>query len=290
MIASVVMLVSMLSLSNVVLAQTYSIENVKDNVFRFTAGNYHSVFITTEEGTIVTDPISEDAAKHLRAYLREQNLLPITYMFYSHNHVDHVTGGEILSQDSTQVIAHKLAAQNIAFTKAPTRLVDITFTRNLTVNSGTTSVDLTYHGPNNGLGSVSYLIQPANVLYVVDWIVVGRMPYKDLIGYDITGMINSTKEVLATKDFDLFIGGHASMGTRQDIEHYLDYLETLYSAVKEGMLAGKTLPELQNSIKLDKFSNLKMYDEWLTYNIEGVYKSLINDSYFNFRQDLDTEF
>ncbi|MDY6927764.1 MAG: MBL fold metallo-hydrolase [Pseudomonadota bacterium] len=271
-------------------AVEYAIERVKDNVYRFTAGNYHSVFVTIEQGTIVTDPISPDAATYLRQYLSEKKLLPVSYMLYSHNHTDHVGGGEQLAGDKTVVIAHKQAAQDIAFNRLPTRQPDITFNDELTVTSGSTQVHLAYHGENNGKGSVSYLIQPAGVLHVVDWIVVGRLPYKDLPGYDIQGMISSTKAVLSRYDFEVFVGGHADIGTRADIEHYLAYLEALYSTVRDGMLAGKTLAELQQSITLEPFSDLKMYNEWLADNIKGVYQSLVDDSYFNFRADLDTTY
>ena len=265
----------------------YAIEQVKGNVYRFTAGNYHSVFVTTEQGTIITDPISPDAATYLRQYLSEKKLLPVSYMLYSHNHTDHVSGGEQLAGTETVVVAHQQAAWDIAFTRLPTRQPDITFNDELNITAGSTQVQQAYHGENNGKGSVSYLIQPAGVLHVVDWIVVGRLPYKDLPGYDIQGMISSTKAVLSRFDFEIFVGGHADIGTRADLEHYLAYLEALYSAVRDGMLAGKTLTELQQSITLEQFSDLKMYNEWLTDNIKGVYQSLVDDSYFNFRADLD---
>ena len=38
-------------------------------------------------------------------------------------------------------------------------------------------------------------------------------------------------------------------------------------------------------IRLDQFSDLRMYEEWLLLNIEGVYKKLIDMSYFNLRTD-----
>lgn len=271
-------------------AEDYKVINVKDNVWRFTAGNYHSVFITTPSGVIVTDPISKSAAAFLKQYISEHFNKPITYMLYSHNHVDHVTGGEALLMPDTQVVAHTLAAQDITFTDAPTAEPEITFDDHMTIRQDDTQITMTYHGTNNGRGSVSYHITPANVLYVVDWIVVGRMPYRNLIGYEIQGMINSTQAVLNTIDFDIFVGGHADIGKREDVEHYLGYITALYRAVKDGMLAGKKLPELQQSIHLDDYKDLKMYDEWLAENIEGVYNTLIESSYFNFRTDLDTEF
>lgn len=271
-------------------AENYQVINVKDNVWRFTAGHYHSVFITTQTGVIVTDPINASAASYLREYIKTNFNLPITHMLYSHNHVDHVTGGENLKMKNTVVTAHTLAAQDIAFTSAPTVIPQVTFDDSMSIRQDKTSVTMRYHGTNNGRGSVSYEIQPANVLFVVDWVVVGRLPYRNLIGYDIQGMINSTQAVLDDIDFDVFVGGHADIGTREDVETYLAYITTLYTAVKDGMLAGKTLKTLQSEITLPQYSHLKMYKAWLPENIEGVYNTLINDSYFNFRSDLPTTY
>lgn len=128
---------------------------------------------------------------------------------------------------------------------------------------------------------------PQRVLHVVDWVVLGRMPYKNLPGYDIRGMINSTKDVL-TMDFDLFVGGHAEMGNKQAIRRYLDYIEQLYAAVLNGMQQGKSLETLQQEIRLDEFNHLSMYEEWLPMNIEGVYQDLIDQSYLHLRPDLPT--
>ncbi len=46
-------------------------------------------------------------------------------------------------------------------------------------------------------------MKPEKVLFVVDWIVLGRMPWKKLWSYDIQGMINSTRDAL-NLDFDVF--------------------------------------------------------------------------------------
>ena len=159
----------------------------------------------------------------------------------------------------------------------------MTFSDELTIKLGEQSVEMKYYGPNNGRGSVSVRFMPENVLFVADWIVLGRMPYQRLPGYDIHGMIRSTKAVLEEKPFDVFVGAHADMGTRKDVERYLSYLQNLYAEVRDGMLAGKSLETLQQDIKLDEFSDLKMYNEWLPQNIEGVYKTLNEQSYFGRR-------
>jgi glyoxylase-like metal-dependent hydrolase (beta-lactamase superfamily II) len=264
-------------------APAYAIERVKDNVYRFTAGHHHSVFMVTDDGLFLTDPISEAAATHLKTELERRFDAPIRYLAYSHNHVDHVLGGEVLAGTGVTVVAHEYAAEDLVWTRTPTALPDLTFRNELTVHLGDSSVTLRYHGPNNGRGSVSMRFEPANVLFVVDWIVVGRMPYRDLPGYDIHGMIRSTREVLAGEPFELFVGGHAETGTRADVERSLGYLEALYDAVRDGMLAGASLATLQAEITLPEYADLRMYEEWLPLNVAGVHRTLTDMSYFDRR-------
>lgn len=286
--ALIILFISSFSLSAV--EPQYEILHIKDNVYRFSAGPYHSAYMVSDAGVFVTDPINPEAAEWLKSELKKRYDIPIRYMAYSHNHIDHTAGGEVFAEEGVTVIAHELAARDLQMTKAPTALPDLTFTDTMTINLGNSQVELRYYGSNNGRGNVSMRFMPANVLFVVDWIVVGRMPYKNLPGYDIQGMILSTRAVLDEPPFDHFIGGHAEMGTRTDVENYLAYIEALYAAVRDGMLAGKKLETLQKEISLPAFSNLRMYEEWLPLNIEGVYRTFIDASYFNFRQDITTEF
>jgi len=269
-------------------ADSYQISQIKDNIYRFSTGHYHSVFMVTEAGILVTDPINPAAAKYLKSTLAERFEVPIKFMVYSHNHVDHTSGGDVIANEGVQVIAHEYAAQDLAWTRASTALPDVTFKDALTIDLGNSQVQLRYHGPNNGRGSISMRFMPANVVHVVDWIVLGRMPYQDLPGYDIHGMIHSTREILAAEDFDVFVGGHAETGTRADVVAYLGYLEALYEAVRDGMLAGKSLERLQAEISLPDYQHLTMYDEWLPLNIAGVYRMFNDMSYFNMRE-LPTE-
>lgn len=266
-----------------IMAADYAIEKVKGNVYRFSAGHYHSVFMVTEQGIFVTDPIKNDAAQYLKKELSERFDQRVRYLAYSHNHVDHTLGGEVFASEGVEVIAHEYADEDLRWTKTPTALPTTTFSDELTIKLGEQSVQMKYYGPNNGRGSVSMRFMPENVLFVADWIVLGRMPYQTLPGYDIHGMIRSTKAVLDEKSFDVFVGAHADIGTRKDVERYLSYLQALYAEVRDGMLAGKSLETLQQDIKLDEFSDLKMYNEWLPQNIKGVYKTLNEQSYFDRR-------
>ncbi|MBD3586304.1 MBL fold metallo-hydrolase [Salinimonas sp. HHU 13199] len=264
----------------------YQVEKIKDNVFRFTSGKYHSAFMITRSGAFVTDPIDAQSASYLRRYIKEKFDVPVSYMAYSHNHVDHTAGGQNLKAADTIVVAQSEAAKNIVNTQLPTALPDVTFSDELTIKLDESQVKLQYYGRNNGYGSVSMRFEPANVLFVVDWITLNRLPYKNLKGYDIEGMIASTEAVLNEPPFDVFIGGHADIGTREDVESYLGYLRALYNGVETRMRQGHSLQSIQKSLLLSKFSHLKMFKEWREQNIEGVYNTLNSMSYYDMRQDI----
>ena len=271
--------------SSITTANEYRIENVKGNVYRFVDDRHRSVFLVTDKGILLTDPLNISAAKWLKKELSKRFNVPLKYVVYSHNHSDHIYGAEIFSSVQPTVIAHELASQDIHITQTKAVLPDITFKEEMTVKLGGHSVELRYHGPNDGRGSISMLFQPEKLLFVVDWVVVGRMPWQKLWSYDILGMINSTKQVLEL-DFDVFVGGHADIGTKSDVRRYLNYLEELYAAVIDGIQSGKSLDEMKQGITLEEYSDLKQYHKWLSLNIEGVYERLMEESGMGWRPDL----
>jgi hypothetical protein len=167
-------------------------------------------------------------------------------------------------------------------TRAETRLPDLAFDDTLTLHAGDKTITLTYFGPNNGYGNVAVAVAPDQVMFVVDWVVLGRLPYKDLMGYDLEGMIRSTERLLE-RPFTRFVGGHADMGTRDDVRRYLAYLTTLHDTVLAGILAGETLEAIQADSDFSAFSSLAMFDEWLPLNIAGAYEQLITRSYLRLR-------
>ncbi|UUO24936.1 MBL fold metallo-hydrolase [Colwellia sp. M166] len=266
-------------------AQALEIEDLGDGLYRFIDDRHRSVFLITPQGAIVTDPLNKKAATWLNEQIKTRFNVPVKYVIYSHNHSDHIYGAEAFKSPHTTFVAHTLSAQDIKNTQMKTVTPDLTFDDELVLTLGDSSVKLNYHGPNDGRGSVSMLFEKQKTLFVVDWILIGRMPWQKLWSYDIQGMINSTKAVL-NYDFDTFVGGHADIGNKADVKHYLSYIEQLYSQVTAGALAGKTLDEIKQNIQLDEFKDFRQYEAWLPLNIEGVYERLMEESGMGWRSDL----
>jgi len=253
------------------------ITTLGSDVYRFTEDRHSSVFMVTGEGVIVTDPLNEGAARWLKEEIAKRFGEPIRYVIYSHNHSDHVYGGEIFDGEGVVFVSHRLARDDLVRTRAQTRIPDTVFDDEKVIELGGKSVLLRYHGPNDGRGSISMLFRPAKVLFVVDWITLDRMPWRKLWSFDVDGMIESIGAV-EEMDIDIIAPGHGPVGGKEKAAEIRRYLEALRSAVIEKILEGKELEEMQNEIRLDKFRHLAHYEEWLPLNVEGMWKELMNES------------
>lgn len=255
-----------------------AISEIGNGIYRFQNDTHYSVFIVGKKGLLMTDPINADAARWLRAEIdRRFGKLPVQYLVYSHNHGDHVFGGEVWKDPATRVIAQRKAAADLRRNRAPTALPDLTFDDRLQIDFEGRAVELRYHGPNNGAGSISLYVPDAKFLFVVDWIVLGRLPWMELYYYDLDGMIDSLHQALAL-DFTLVAPGHGAVGGKSEVREFLAYLEDLRGAVLDGMNAGKSLARLQQEIRLEKYAGYAKYREWLPLNIKGAYEQLARTS------------
>lgn len=179
-------------------------------------------------------------------------------------------------------VGHRLARQALEATRANTVPLDVLFEDKLTLSLGARRVVLHYHGPNDRRGSISVLFDPAGAAFVVDRIVLGRMPWQKLRGYDRQGMINSTREVLEL-DFERLVGGHAEIGEQSRVRRYLAYFEDPGAAVIKAPNRNQPLAEMKKSIALPAYSDFAHCEAWLPLNIEGVHERLMEESGMGWR-------
>jgi glyoxylase-like metal-dependent hydrolase (beta-lactamase superfamily II) len=100
-------------------APVREITKIAGEVYRFRNANHYSVFAVTPAGVIATDPINADAARWLRAEITRRFNQPVRYLVYSHDHADHISGGEVFA-DTAVVVAHDGAKAAIVGERRPT--------------------------------------------------------------------------------------------------------------------------------------------------------------------------
>ncbi|HEY5624488.1 MAG TPA: MBL fold metallo-hydrolase [Gammaproteobacteria bacterium] len=93
--------------------QNYEISQVADGLYTATTGSHRTVFLVTDEGIILADPIRTDFATWLKSELDERFGVPVRYVLYSHHHWDHASGGAVFA-DTATLVAHEGMAAALA--------------------------------------------------------------------------------------------------------------------------------------------------------------------------------
>lgn len=251
---------------------TRAITHLAGDLYRFQNDRHFSVFMVTPEGIIATDPINADAAAWLEAELDSRFGQPVKYLIYSHDHADHIAGGEVFA-DTATVIAHENARGHIVADDVPTAVPDLTFSDGMTVRLGGKSVELSYLGPNHGDSLIVMRFPEEEVLFTVDILTANRLPYRDLPGAHVDQWIESLKKI-ETMDYTILSPGHGRVGTREDVAPHRRYMEDLRAQVAEGLEQGQSLEEIKQSVDLSAYKDFGEYDNWLNLNIEGMHRYL----------------
>lgn len=246
-----------------------NITQIAGDLYRFQNNFHFSVFLVTPEGVIATDPIDAAAATWLKAEIKKRFNQEIKYLILSHDHRDHIAGGEVFA-DTALVVAHERAKAVIIGEKRPTAVPDITFSDRMTIELGGKTVEFIFPGKSHSDNLIVMHFPAERAVFTVDFISVKRVAFKTLPDAYFPDWIEAIKRVEAI-DFDILVPGHGPMGTKADARDHRNYLEDLHAAVLAGARAGKSLEELQASITLDKYKDWGQYDAWRAENIQGMY-------------------
>jgi glyoxylase-like metal-dependent hydrolase (beta-lactamase superfamily II) len=88
------------------------IRQIKGNLYRAGNGAWHSIFLVTDDGIILADPLNVAFATWLKEQLAQQFKVPVRYVIYSHSHFDHVEGAAVF-KDTATIIAYEGVMANM---------------------------------------------------------------------------------------------------------------------------------------------------------------------------------
>lgn len=255
----------------------HSVKKVGDGLYVFRWWVYRNIFIVTDEGVIVTDPMNPKAAKLLKKEIRKITDKPVKYVVYSHNHHDHISGGIVFKEEGAKYVGHKNILKELGDHPSPvTPVPDITFDKEYKLTLGNRTLELTYFGPNHGESLAVMRIPEEKFLFVVDIVTPRRVAFRNMPDFWPDEWIRSLKQI-EKLDFDFVISGHGpanqpAIDPASVVAEQRAYLEDLMVAVKTAMDQGTHSPDkLQKTVKLPKYEHWQYYEAWLPMNIERIW-------------------
>ena len=97
------------------------ITQVTDNLYWAHQDSHRTVFLVTDEGVIMTDPISTEFSIWLKDEIQSRFGVPVRYVLYSHHHWDHASGGAVF-EDTATFVGHENMLHNLELPPADTPL------------------------------------------------------------------------------------------------------------------------------------------------------------------------
>ena len=95
--------------------QGYEITPVADGLYSAASRSprsisHRTVFLVTDEGIVLADPISTAFSTWLKSEFDERFGVPVRYVLYSHHHWDHASGGAVFADTATYIAHEGMAA------------------------------------------------------------------------------------------------------------------------------------------------------------------------------------
>ena len=250
-----------------------AITQISGDLYRFQNNFHFSVFLVTPEGVIATDPINADAAKWLKDEIKTRFNQPVKYVVYSHDHADHVSGGEVFADDGAIVVAHEQAKADIIANSVPTAVPEVTFTDSHTLTLGGKTAELSFLGKSHSDNMIVMRFPDERTLFTVDFVSVKRLPFRTFRDGFMPDLINAIDKI-GEMDFDILAPGHGALGGKADAADHGQYVKDLKAEVEAAVAAGKSLEEMQASITMEKYADWGQYKEWRAENVEGMHRML----------------
>ncbi len=256
-------------------APTFDTTKVAEGVYTFRWNQHRNMFVVTEAGVIVTDPLNPPAARALADEIRKVTDQPVRYVVYSHQHWDHTLGGAVFKEAGAKFISHERCLPHWERRPHPDLVLpDLTFNGpGYDLELGGRTLELRYFGPNHGDCLIAMRLADERILFLVDFASPGAVGFRILPDYDPVELIRSLREIEERLDFDLVIPGHLAPTAPPDLlATERGYYEALMKAVGEAWEAGVREPEeMVRQVRLPEYESWKGYADWLPLNIERAW-------------------
>ncbi len=227
----------------------------------------YSCFYLTEEGVIVIDPLDSVHAAAAMDAIKKVTDKPVQYVFYSHNHWDHISGGQVFKEQGATVISHVEAAHHITPNPAVV-LPDSTWQgEKATFTLGGKTLELYFYGRNHGDGMTVFRFPEYNAIFIVDLVVPDRVLYAYLPDASPKDWVEDLKKIQALAFDAVYMAHVRAVGDRRDVTRMQQYFDDLYAAVEKELNNGTPFFDIPTTVTLPQYKNLRNYEEWLPMNV-----------------------
>ena len=277
---SVLVALVLLLLTGVATAQEksarFEVIKVTDEIYVHRDNGHMNLFLVTDEGIVVVDPMNPGAGSNLAQVLQrmapDKKLLAIVY---SHYHADHAGGARPLLDvygDDVPIIANKrtgelLADKNWKSVVPPTKLIDPPWS----MKAGNLTLEMRHVGPNHSSDMLVAWVPEENLAYIVDFVSNEGVGYRNLPGVWLPQYWESIDKVLEWP-IEVATFGHGMPGNKKSVADHAEYWRKLRASMRDAIADGINEDEAVKNTRMPEYKDWRSYDEWFPMNVRAVYR------------------
>ncbi|AKD03451.1 MBL fold metallo-hydrolase [Pontibacter korlensis] len=247
-------------------AQGIKTIKAQDNLY-FVGDRTFSCFYITDKGVIVIDPLDSVRAAATMKAIRKVTNKPVTHVFYSHNHWDHISGGQIFKSQGATFVSH-IEAKNTITPNPKVITPDSSWSGEKTIfRSGGKVIELYFFGRNHGDGMTVFRFPEHNAVFIIDLVVPDRVLYAYLPDASPKDWLEDLKKIQQLEFDKVYMAHVRAIGNRSDITLVQNYFDDLYAVVEKELQNNTPFFDIPGKVKLPQYKHLKNYDEWLHMNV-----------------------
>lgn len=255
-------------------ADDYALEPIAEGLYGFRAGSRRSLVVIGDNGVIVVDPLSVDAAAALYAELATLTEQPVRHVIYSNSLADRTRGGALFRQAGAQFLAQEQCARNLAESAhAEIMMPDLTFKLTHSVRVGNRGIDLYYLGPHLDNCGIVMITWPDRLLYIVGTVEPpgARLPadpsMANVYVYNLVSFLSALGELAERERVQALIAGTISgekdtspIGPVRVITEQRQLWTQLFTDVERALAAGVPSANLGSGLEQAGYRQVPGYD------------------------------
>jgi cyclase len=251
-------------------------------------GHCNNVIIEMKEYLVVVDANFPSGARGAIADAKRISSKPVKYVFDTHHHGDHLYGNPVWTQAGATTLAFSAVGQELKRLE-PARWIDTAKTRPdvadlkrdgpeppkqdinesmFVLNDGSRKIEFRHFGWAHTKGDGFVYLPKEQVLCTGDAVVNG--PYNATMDANI-GNWPAVLQSAGKLKVKYVLPGHGIPANRDLIDGQAQFMAELHKAVKAGADQGKTLDDLQASVKLPE-----SVGTWVGNGLKGQIRDAFN--------------
>jgi len=220
-----------------------------------------------------------EGGKLLQA-IRAVSPLPVRYIVNTHYHPDHQGGNAVVGSDAVVITTDFTRDRTLAVSKNPAmekfhfRPADLTFQKQVTLHLDPYVAEIFFSGKAHTSGDALVYFPQQHAIAMGDIFLNRSCPAMD--DGSAANWIQILDHVL-TMPLEHVVPGHFELSTKADLQHFRDYMASLYQQVVDLKAKGDSLDQIQHNLHLEKFSDFRQFSKYeatFSDNAAVIYQQL----------------